>query len=246
MLNQMQRDRGGQVIQEDESRYLATIRRPGGSNAWSGEVVGPPSLLPLATVNVLTANKTVLVFDKTCRQLWEATLRYNVSGGYGSLDPEHAPYGLGPCAERKDAIYIFDEGVLTAFDLATGDVRWRLPSVGTTGLFFDDEGMIYLNTSTASPETIRYANQIDITRKATSVIMKLEPKTGKALWTAHSAGLINYVSGKFHAYPVLTQTQPDPPQVGVFLFSCCNRILFVCASPRLPTGSRGNHYEPRD
>ena len=204
MLNQMQRDRGGQVMQEDESRYLATMRRLGSSNDWSGEVVGPPSLFPLATVNVLTANKTVLVFDKTCRKLWEATLRYNVSGGYGSLDPEHAPYGLGPCAERKDALYIFDEGVLTAFDLASGNVRWRLPSVGATGLFFDDEDMIYLNTSTASPETIRYANQIDITRKATSVIMKLEPQTGKALWTAHSAGLINYVSGKFlysvHSY----------------------------------------------
>jgi len=215
MLNEMQRARGGQVVQDDESRYLATLRRSGGSNAWSGEVIGPPSLFPLATVNLLAANKTVLVFDKACKKLWEATLRYNVSGGYASLEPEHAPYGLGPCAERKDALYIFDEGVLTAFDLATGNVRWRLPSVGTTGVFFDDEGMIYLNTSTASPETIRYANQIDITRKTTSVVMKLDPRSGKILWTAHSVGLINYVSGKF-LYSVHSYQADDDEESGPY------------------------------
>jgi hypothetical protein len=83
-------------------------------------------------------------------------------------------------------------------------VRWRLPSVGISGLFFDDQGMIYLNTTTASPDSIKYSNQIDITRKAASVVMKIEPRTGKVLWTADLGGLVNYVSGKFiycmHSY----------------------------------------------
>jgi len=204
MLNEAQRARGGDVEREDESRYLATIRRLDASEAWSGEVIGSPSLYPLATVNVLAANKTVMVFDKNSKLLWQGTLSYNVSGGFGSLDVEHTPYGLGPCVERTNTLYVFDEGVLTAFDLAKGSVRWRLPSVGITGLFFDDQGMIYLNTTTASPDTIKYSNQIDITQKASSVVMKLDPQTGKVLWTAELGGLVNYVSGKFiyvmHSY----------------------------------------------
>jgi outer membrane protein assembly factor BamB len=203
-LNELQRSRGGGVVREDESRYQVTIRRLDSADAWSGEVIGRPSLLPLTTVNVLTADKMIMVFDKAGKKLWQSALSYNVTGAYGSLDAEHAPYGLGPCVDRKDTLYVFDEGVLTAFDLATGAVRWRLPSIGITGLFFDDEGMIYVNTTTASPDTIKYSNQIDISQKSSSVVMKLEPRTGKVLWTAEPGGLVNYVSGKFiyvmHSY----------------------------------------------
>jgi outer membrane protein assembly factor BamB len=155
-------------VREDQSRYLVSLQRPGTAEAWSGEVIGRPSLFPLATVNVLTADKSVLVIDKSCRKLWQATLTYNVSGGYRSADAEGALYGQGPCVEHKASLYVIDAGVLTAFDLATGSARWRLPSVGITGLFFDDRGMIYLNTSTASPETLKYPNQIDINRKDSS------------------------------------------------------------------------------
>jgi hypothetical protein len=197
LLNDAQRDRGGAVVREDESRYLATIRRSDISEVWSGEVIGRPSLYPLATVNVLTANKTVLVFDKNNKKLWQGTLSYNVSGGYGGQDSESATFGLGPCVERKDTLYVIDQGVLTAFDLATGNVRWRLPSIGIMGLFFDDEGMIYLNTTTASPDSLKYSNQIDISRKDSYLVMKLEPKAGKVLWTADVGGLVSYVSGKF-------------------------------------------------
>jgi outer membrane protein assembly factor BamB len=197
MLNDAQRSRGGQVEREDESRYLATIRRSDIPDVWSGEVIGPPSLFPLSTVNVLTANKTLLVLDKANKKLWQSALSYNVSGGFGASDAKNAPYGLGPCVERKDSLYVFDEGVLTAFDLATGNVRWRLPSVGIAGLFFDDQGMIYVNTTTASPDSIKYRNQIDITRKDSAVVMKIAPGTGKVLWTADVGGLINYVSGQF-------------------------------------------------
>jgi outer membrane protein assembly factor BamB len=204
MLNEAQRSRGGDVVREDESRYLATIQRLDAPGAWSGEVIGPPTLYPLTTVNVLAANQMVAVFDKANQKLWQSVLAYNVHGGLASLYPEHAPYGQGPCVERKDTLYVFDEGVLTAFDLANGTVRWRLPSVGITGLFFDDEGMLYVNTSTASPDTIRYSNQIDISRKDSSLVMKIDPRTGQGLWTADLGGLVNYVSGKFiyttHSY----------------------------------------------
>jgi hypothetical protein len=197
IINQAQRDRGGAVVQEDQSRYLVTIRQPGTPEVWSGEVIGHPSLYPLATVNVLTANKTVIVFDKHNKKLWQGTLTYNVSGGYGAVDGENATFGLGPCVERKDTLYVIDQGVLTAFDLATGNARWRLPSIGIMGLFFDDEGLIYLNTTTASPDSLKYSNQIDITRKESYLVMKLAPKDGKVLWTVDVGGLVSYVSGKF-------------------------------------------------
>ena len=76
-------------------------------------------------------------------------------------------------------------------------MRWRLPSVGISGLFFDDQGMIYVNTTTAGPDTIKYSNQIDITRKASAVVMKVDPQTGKGLWTSRVGGLVNYASGPF-------------------------------------------------
>ena len=86
MLNQMQRERGGDVVHEDESRYAVTLRRTG-ADSWSGEVIGRPTLYPLKTVNVLTAGKVAIVLDKANKKLWQTTLnfevpaRLNTSGG---------------------------------------------------------------------------------------------------------------------------------------------------------------------
>jgi hypothetical protein len=93
-------------------------------------------------------------------------------------------------------MYVFDQGVLTAFELATGNARWRLPSVGIAGLFFDDRDMIYVNSTTARPDKIRYSRQIDLSQKANVVVLKVAAKNGKILWSAEQAGLVNYVSGK--------------------------------------------------
>ena len=92
---------------------------------------------------------------------------------------------------------MFDQGVLTAFELATGNVRWRLPSVGVAGLLFDGQGNVYVNSSTAGLDSIRYPRQIDITRRDSAVVLKIQGRTGKVLWTAEPGGMVNYVSGKF-------------------------------------------------
>jgi hypothetical protein len=197
ILNDMQRSRGGDVVTEDNSRYQVTIRRPGEKEGWSGEVTGPPSFFPLQTVNVLAANKSILVFDKSNKLLWKGPLNYNVSGDLSSLDAGNALYGQGPCVEHKNGLFVFDAGVLTAFDLATGNARWRLPSVGVVGLFFDDQDMMYVNTTTAGPDSLKYSRQIDVSQKTSSVVLKLDSKTGKTLWNAELNGLINCVSGKF-------------------------------------------------
>ncbi len=215
MLNEAQRSRGGDVVREDESRYLVTLRRPSAPDAWTGEVIGYPALYPLATVNVLAANKMVLVLDKNNKKLWQAPLSYNVSHGYGAgLEEENAPYGYGPCVERTNTLYVIDAGTLTAFDLSTGNVLWRVPSVGITGMFFDDQGMIYMNTSTATPDSLKFVNQIDITRKDATIVMKLNPKNGNVLWKGDLGGMINYVSGPYlystHSYQADTDEESGP------------------------------------
>jgi hypothetical protein len=205
ILNEMQRNRGGNTVSEDESRYQVTIHRPDATDTadWTGEVVGPPALFSLKTVNVLTSGKTVTVFDKTNKKLWQATLAYSVLAGAGILSGEDAfsggnsMYGEGPCVERGDTLYVFDQAVLTAFDLATGNARWRLPSVGIAGLFFDDQGMLYVNSTTASPENIKFSREIDISQKTDAVFLKVDPKTGRILWKAEPGNFVSYLSGKF-------------------------------------------------
>ncbi len=199
ILNEMQRDRGGSTVEEDVSRYQVALRRPDSTEPsdWTGEVIGPPKLFPLKTVNVLTAGKMLIVFDKTNKKLWQATLSYSVTGGSSGWGAEESSYGDGPCVERGDTLYVYDAAVLTAFDLATGNARWRLPSVGIVGLFFDDEGKLYVNTTTASPENIKYSRQIDISQKTDNVFLKIDPQTGKMLWSTHPGGLISHMSGKY-------------------------------------------------
>jgi len=198
-LNEMQRNRGGDTVSEDESLYQVTLRRPDSATAadWTGEVTGPPVLFPLKTVNVLTAGKTVIVFDKTNKKLWQAALTYNVAGGVRAASGEASPFGEGPCVGRGDTLYVFDQAVLTAFDIVTGNARWRLPSVGVVGLFFDDQGMLYVNTTTADPENIKYSRQIDITQKIDAILLKIDPQTGRTLWSIKPGGFISYLSGKF-------------------------------------------------
>jgi outer membrane protein assembly factor BamB len=200
ILNEIQRDRGGDVISEDVSRYQITLRCPGVPDAaeWVGEVIGPSEVFPLKTVNVLAAGKSVWVFDKANKKLWESKLNFPISGGGGGLvSGETRLFGDGPVVERGDTLYLFDQGVLSAFDMANGNARWRLPAVGVSGLHFDDEGMIYVNTSSASPDILRYPNQIDISEKATQIILKINAKTGATVWKLNQEGLVSYVSGKY-------------------------------------------------
>jgi hypothetical protein len=196
-LNEMQRERGGGVVHEDESRYEIAVRVPNEKEVWRGEVVGRPGFFPLKTVNVVTGNKSIVALDKTNKKLWQGTLSYPVPGGLGALDEENARYGLGPCVEHKDSLYVFDQGVLTAFDLKTGTARWRLPSVGIAGIFFDSDDMIYVNTTTADPDSIRFSRQIDISSKTISVVLKVDPATGKTLWSVQPNGMVTHVLGKY-------------------------------------------------
>ena len=208
LLNEMQRENGGDLVQEDHSRHQVTVRRPGASSGWSSEAVGSPGLYPLDSVTVLTAEKQIIVLDKENKKLWQSGLNYNVVDGLASTDQATAVYGQGPCVERKGTLYVFDQGVLSAFDLKTGNARWRLPTVGIAGLFLDDHDMIYVNTTSAAHESLKYSRQIDLSQKVSSIILKLDSRDGKILWSAESEGLVNYVSGKI----ILATQLSIPPE----------------------------------
>jgi hypothetical protein len=211
ILNDMQRERGGDIVQEDQSRYRVKLGVPNGKEGWSAEVLGPPSLFPLETVDVVTANKMIVVLDKANNKLWQSTLSYNVNPNLGAGEGEKGLYGQGPCVEHKGGLYVFDQGGLVAFDLATGSRRWGLPSVGIAGMFFDDQHNIYVNSTTAGLDLIKYSRQIDISKNARPVVFKIDSRTGKTLWTQHPAGMISYVSGKF-VYAVQSYMPEEPEE----------------------------------
>jgi len=202
LLNEMQRNADGGKVREDHSRYLVRIYTADDNSkpAWESEVTGSPSIYPQPNVTVITAGKTLIVLDKTNKKRWESTLNYPVGEryGYASDDEGEEQSGLGPIVERGDTLFVADKGVLSAFELANGNARWRLPSVGISTMFFDDNGgAIYINTSSASPESIKYSKEIDVSNRTSDVILKLDAKTGKELWSVTSEGVISHLEGKF-------------------------------------------------
>jgi hypothetical protein len=200
MLNEMQRNVGGDRVREDLSRYAVTIRSLDSEASWSGEVIGPPRLIPLETVNVLVSSKSILVLDKGHKKLWQSALSYDVPlGGGADFDPsdEEGALNIGPCIERKESLYVFDHGVLTAFDLKTGNARWRLPTVGIAGVFFDEKDMMYVNTTTAKHERIKYSRQIDVTDIPGAMMLKVDSRNGKVLWSNNVNGWVSHIRGKY-------------------------------------------------
>ena len=207
MLNDMQRANGGDQVSEDASLYQVIVRRPDAADTadWSGMVTGSPTVYSLPTVNVIAAGKTITVLDKANKKLWDASLTYQVSA---NPNAGHSLTGESPCAESGDTLYVVDQAVLTAFDKSSGNARWRLPSVGIVGLFFDNEGAIYVNTTTASLDKIKYSRQIDIAESIDTVVMKVDAQTGKTLWSVKTGGFASYVSGPF-IYTVLSHDKPQ-------------------------------------
>ena len=101
-----------------------------------------------------------------------------------------------PAAERANTLYFFDQGVLTAFSLPAGEVRWRLTSFGISAIQFDDQGALYVDTTNAGPEDIQYSDTISF-EKIPPVLLKVDAAYGNILWKAEERGERAIVSGKF-------------------------------------------------
>lgn len=196
LLNDMSRQTTGGTIQEDVSRYQVTVRRLLGGDVapWTGEVTGEPGFVPLKTVDIVFGATDVIVLDKNNQKRWSARLSYRMGRAVslGLKDAHHAP-----CAETADALYVFDQGMLTCFELSSGQARWRLTSVGVSRVQFDAEGRLYVTATTATPDAIDFPKQINIRNRPQPVIMKVDPASGKVLWKVTSRGDECILSGKF-------------------------------------------------
>ena len=195
MLNDAERQRTGGKRAEDMSRYQVTLHRwfAGDAGDWSGEVVGSPEIFPMKTVDLIITDKLLQVFDKNNKKLWESKLTYRIRDR-----KEREQHGVPPpCLEAGNTIYFADQGMLTAFETAGGNVRWRLTTVGITKFQFDNRGKLYVDTTAADPELIQYPDDIVQRRRAKPVLLKVEPATGQVLWTGERAASTCILSGKF-------------------------------------------------
>jgi PQQ-like domain len=196
MINDMRRDQTGGVEEEDASRYQVILRRWPASTApdWTGEVIGAPSFFALKTRDVLVAGNSIDVFDKNNRKLWTATLTYSVPPHYSE---DFATEADPPCVESGNTLYVFDRGMLTSFDAATGQAHWRLTSVGISQVQPDGQGCLYVTSTTASPDTIQFSQQFNLSSKVNPVILKVDAATGRVLWRNEGIGAKCFLSGKF-------------------------------------------------
>lgn len=199
---------------EDQSRYEVEIRRAfGGGSTWKGEIIGPPRFYPLPSVDVVAGEKHFKVIDKNGQLKWESPLSYPLSERAVSsanfyrpfADPLERPlqhddtYGLRyrfPFVEHENQLYAYDSGVLACFDLASGDVKWRVTSVGIRKIIFDRDGFLYACTTQDGAQTLQKPNP-DRSDAPVDEIIKIDPKSGSVLWHAPYLGTDLYVSGKF-------------------------------------------------
>ncbi len=195
VFNDIKRDQTGGVKGIDESRYQATLRRWIGAAPveWKGEVTGVPTFFSLKTVDLLVAGKSLTVFDKENKRLFDAQLAYPINSRY---QPDNWDRHSVPAIEGNGGLYFFDEGVLTAFSLPSGEVRWRLPSVGISKVQFDDHGALYVDSTSGSPDDIQYSDQIKFDKVA-PVLLKIDPSSGKILWQVAQEGQLCFLSGPF-------------------------------------------------
>ncbi len=195
LLNDMQRDATGGVEEEDVSRYEITLRRwlPANAADWTGEAIGRPRCFPQKTVDVVTAGRSLHVFSKKNQKLWEAKLTYPISPRFDSGDA-HSP---APCLESGSTLYFFDQGMLSAFDLKSGQARWRLPSAWISSVRFDHEGKLIVTSTTASPDAVKFSQQINLAKKVDPLTLRIDPADGKVLWQVQGLGERCFVSGKF-------------------------------------------------
>jgi outer membrane protein assembly factor BamB len=202
VFNDIKRSQTGGAKSIDESRYEVQLRRWLGAAPalWTGEVTGLPLFFPLKTVDLLVAGAHLAVFDKQNKELFEAKLSYPVSDRF---QPEHWDRRSAPAVEGGSVLYFFDKGVLTAFSLPAGEVRWRLTSIGISKIQFDGQGLLYVDSSTAAPEDIQYSDQLSL-EKAAPVLLKVDPRSGIIQWQAQRLGQDCFVSGQF-LYTASTQ-----------------------------------------
>ncbi|MDB6053473.1 MAG: Pyrrolo-quinoline quinone [Verrucomicrobiales bacterium] len=180
----------------NQSRYKVRLSKPNNTGpGWRGEVNGDISFFPLQTVCALFSGPNLTVLDGIAeKKLFESKLNYEIddrfkAGESHQFDP--------PATEREGKLYVYDAGVLSCFEIASGNVVWRLTSVGIQKLTFDNKGFIYVSTTGRTPESIQYSEQSRVGDRDLEVLLKVEEKTGVVKWKIENLGSDCHLSGKY-------------------------------------------------
>ena len=195
-FNEIKRSSGGAYAQVDESIYEVSLQRFNGGDAtssWTGKVTGSPSYFPAQTVDVVTGNKELFIVSKEGKELSHNTLQYGVGERTGTWRRK----AESPAVESDGLLFFRDKGMLTAFELSSGRKKWDFTSVGITSIVPDGKGAVYICSTTASVDSIDYPEDVQTQNRPRGILLKLDAKSGKAIWTSNQSGTDVYLSGKF-------------------------------------------------
>ncbi len=193
LLNQNKREK---TI--DGSLYEVTVRRFFGGTDWTGQIIGSPGFHTTKSADIVIGGTNLVMLARAGGKLWETKLAYEIGGRFKSYGDDDEDFSNGsPVLEIGSRLLVADSGTIHCYDLKTGTVQWRLPTVGVKQMQSDGLGNIYVATTTASPESIKMEGESDLDNKDRPQILKIELATGKQLWQTTDLGDNVYVSGKF-------------------------------------------------
>ena len=178
--NDAARLNGEAVEQVDDSTYDIVLRRPFEPEVpeWTGTLRGRVQVLSTPTLHLITAGTKLLAFDRANKKAWEATLGGPVPIHRGD---DESGGSQQPWLEAGGRLYFADGAFLTAFDAKTGQVAWRLPSVGIRKIQMDGEGNLYVLSDNLHVETLTYATDASL-RDSTPITMRINAADGKIHW----------------------------------------------------------------
>ena len=68
--------------------------------------------------------------------------------------------------------------------------------MGISKVQLDDHGVLYVDSTTGSPDDIQYSDQIKM-EQAAPVLLKIDPSSGKILWQVAKEGQGAFLSGPY-------------------------------------------------
>ena len=193
IANDAARLSGEAIERVDESSYEVTLRRPFDSSVpeWTGTLRGRVQLFSTPTLDLVTAGTTLLAFDRSNKKLWEATLGAPIPIRHSDEEWDALP---PPWLESGDRLFFADGAFLNALHVKTGQVLWRLPSVGIRKLQIDSDGNLYVLSDNLKVEALSYASDASL-RDTLPLTMKIGSADGKIAWQVEKYQDL-WVSGK--------------------------------------------------
>ncbi len=178
--NDAARLNGEAVEQVDDSVYDITLKRPfePAVAEWTGTLRGRVQVFSTPTLHLITAGTKLLAFDRANKKMWEATLGSPVQIRRSDSDADGTPQ---PWFETGGRLFFADGAFLTAFDSASGQAVWRLPSVGIRKMQMDAEGFLYVLSGNARVESLSFAMDASLAGTV-PLVMRVNSNDGKILW----------------------------------------------------------------